>query len=93
MPHNLNSHTIHNIRTIAPCYGELLAYWFILHGCSVLDWGSRPVLFHNSLARFTTLYEELMYVAEPPTRACMGGGLCGGLRDKVWRHPYFHPYV
>ncbi len=84
--------TIHNIRTLAPCYGELLAYWFIKHGCSTLDWGSRPVLFHDSLARFTTLYKVLTYIAELPTHACMGGS-CGGLLDRVWRCPYFHPYV
>jgi hypothetical protein len=27
----MGSVTIHNIGTIAPCYGEFLAYWFILH--------------------------------------------------------------
>jgi hypothetical protein len=26
--------SIHKLRTVAPRYGELLAYWFILHGCS-----------------------------------------------------------
>ncbi len=45
--------SIHILRTVVLDYGELLAYWFILHGCSTLEWGSRPVLFHNSLAGFT----------------------------------------
>ncbi len=40
--------TIHKVRTIVLDYGELLAYWFILHACSMLDWGLRPVLFHKS---------------------------------------------
>jgi hypothetical protein len=30
--------TIHNIRTVAPCYRELLAYWFILHGSLGAVW-------------------------------------------------------
>ncbi len=49
-----NNVSIHILRSVAPDYGELLAYWFILHGYSMLDRGSRPVSFHNSLAGFTT---------------------------------------
>jgi hypothetical protein len=45
--------SIHILRTIVLDYGELLAYWFILHGCSTLDRGSRPVSFHDSLTGFT----------------------------------------
>ncbi len=82
--------SIHSLRTVVLDYGELLAYWFTLHGCSMLDRGSRPVLFHDSLARFTTFYKVLTYVAEPPTRACTGGS-CGML-DRAG-HPYFHPYL
>ncbi len=40
--------SIHILRTVVFDYGELLAYWFILHGCSTLDRGLRPVSFHDS---------------------------------------------
>ncbi len=76
--------SIHILHTVVLDYGELLAYWFILHGCSTLDRGSRPVLFHDSLAGFT------MKDICSPTRACTGGS-CGML-DRAG-HPYFHPYL
>ena len=47
---------------------------------AVANWtgrGSRPVSFHDSTARFTTLYEVLYVCSLSPTRACTGGS-CGG---------------
>jgi hypothetical protein len=32
----------HNVCTVAPRYGELLAYWLFLHGCSTDSQGSSP---------------------------------------------------
>jgi hypothetical protein len=43
------SGTIHNIRTIAPCYGELLAYWFINEGLVIEGGGG-----HSSSPSLTT---------------------------------------
>ncbi len=76
---NRNTESRCNSISIALCYGELLAYWFVYHGCFGLEGGLRPVLFHDSLARITTLSEVLTYVAEPPTRACKGGAVMQAL--------------